>query len=218
VLKMAGSLDGKAAAHDGSSRWITGDVAREDVQRLRAWSDAVAVGAGTAIADDPRLTVRSAAYDGSRAPVRVVIDAAGRVPAGGALFSGDAPTLVATTDRAPRAVRDSWEARGAEVLVLDRDPGGRVALPSLVDELGKREVQGLLVEGGPTLAWSAIREDLVDELVVYLAPTLVGGRSAPTLLDGEGFAPIADALRVELRSVERLGDDLRVGARVHRDR
>lgn len=218
LLKMAGSLDGKSAARDRTSRWITGEGARADVQRLRAWADAVAVGAGTALADDPRLTVRAAAFGGAHAPLRIVVDATGRVPATGAVFSGEAPTVVATTDAAPRAARAAWEDRGAEVLVLDPDASGGVALPALLDELGKREVQGLLLEGGPTIAWSALRDDLVDELVVYLAPILVGGGAAPTLLDGDGFAPIAAARRVEVRSLRRLGDDLRVEAHVHRDR
>jgi diaminohydroxyphosphoribosylaminopyrimidine deaminase/5-amino-6-(5-phosphoribosylamino)uracil reductase len=218
VLKMAGSLDGKAAASDGTSRWITGEAARDDVQRLRAWADAIVVGAGTALADDPRLTVRSPAHVGAHAPLRIVVDATGRVPPGGAAFSDEAPTLVATTDLAPRAARAAWEDAGAEVLTLDRDARGGVSLDALVEELGKRELQGLLLEGGPTLAWSAIRDDLVDELVLYLAPVLVGGASAPTLLDGEGFTPIGGARPVTVRAVERLGDDLRVEARVHRDR
>jgi diaminohydroxyphosphoribosylaminopyrimidine deaminase/5-amino-6-(5-phosphoribosylamino)uracil reductase len=218
LLKMAGTLDGKSAARDGTSRWITGEVARADVHRLRAWSDAVAVGAGTVLADDPRLTVRHPAFEGGRPPLRIVLDATGRVPADRAAFSDDAATMVATTDLAPRASRQAWEARGAEVLVLDRDPDRAVSLAALVEELGKREIQGLLLEGGPTVAWAAIRDDLVDEFVLYLAPKLIGGAAAPTLVDGEGFAPISGARSLQIRSVERLGDDLRVEAHVHRDR
>jgi diaminohydroxyphosphoribosylaminopyrimidine deaminase/5-amino-6-(5-phosphoribosylamino)uracil reductase len=101
--------------------------------------------------------------------------------------------------------------------VLDGDADG-VSLPALLDELGKRELQGLLLEGGPTLAWAAVRDDLVDELALYVAPSLVGGAAAPSWLGGEGFAPVGEARRVELRAVTRLGEDLRVEARVHRDR
>ncbi len=218
LLKMAGSLDGKSAARDGSSRWITGEAARADVQRLRAWADAVVVGAGTVRSDDPRLTVRDPAFSRANPPTRVVLDSTGRVSADRAVFSDDAPTLVATTDRASRETREAWRARGADVVVLDRDASGGVSLAALLDELGKREAQGLLLEGGPTLAWSALREDLVDEVVFYLAPKLVGGGTAPTLVDGEGFAPIGDACSLQIRSVERLDGDLRVEARVHRDR
>ncbi|MBI3648165.1 MAG: bifunctional diaminohydroxyphosphoribosylaminopyrimidine deaminase/5-amino-6-(5-phosphoribosylamino)uracil reductase RibD [Actinobacteria bacterium] len=218
VLKMAGTLDGRAAARDGSSRWITGDAARADVQRLRAWADAIAVGSGTAVADDPSLTLRAPEFAAARPPLRVLLDTAGRVPARGNLFDGSAPTLVATTDLAPDARLGEWRSAGADVAVLDRDASGGVWLPGLVEELGKRDVQGLVIEGGPTLAWSAVREAVVDRVVFYLAPLLAGGASARGLIEGEGFAPISDALRLEIASVDRIGDDLRVEADVHRDR
>jgi diaminohydroxyphosphoribosylaminopyrimidine deaminase/5-amino-6-(5-phosphoribosylamino)uracil reductase len=218
ILKMAGTLDGKAAARDGSSRWITGDAARTDVQRLRAWADAIAVGAGTVLADDPRLTVRDPSFERATPPTPVVIDAVGRVPPDRAVFGGPVPALVATTERTPRERREAWAARGAEVLLVDRDGGGRVALVALVDELGKRGIQGLVLEGGPTLAWSAIRDEVVDEVIFYLAPRLVGGSSAPTLLGGDGIASLTDAVVLEDLELERLGDDLKVVARVHRHR
>ena len=215
VLKMASSLDGKAAAHDGSSRWITGEAARADAHRLRAWSDAIVVGSSTAIADDPELTVRGPHAATARRPLRVVVDASGRVPATLRLFDDAAATLVATTDRAPGARIDGWTAAGAEVALLDRDADGRVSLPSLVAELGKRDVQGLVFEGGPTLAWSAVREGLIDRIVWYVAPLLVGGSTAPTSLGGSGFAPIGDALRLGPLTVETLDPDLKVVADVH---
>jgi diaminohydroxyphosphoribosylaminopyrimidine deaminase / 5-amino-6-(5-phosphoribosylamino)uracil reductase len=218
TLKMASSLDGKTGAADGSSRWITGVAARGDVQRLRAASDAIVVGAGTAIADRPALTVRDGRYAQARRPVRVVVDATGRVAPVGPPFDRDAPTLVATTERASRTRRAAWESRGADVVVLDRDPAGGVSLPALLIDLGKREVQGLLVEGGPTLAWSFVREGLVDKVVLYQAPVLIGGESAPGVLGGAGFTPLANAMRLDMASVERVGDDLRTEAYVHRDR
>ena len=218
VLKMASSLDGKAAARDGSSRWISGEEARADVQRLRAWSDAVVVGSGTALADDPRLTVRDPVYASARPPLRVVVDPSGRVPGDRRVFDGAAPTLVATTELASPARRQEWVDAGADVSVLDRDATGGVALAALAELLGKRDVQGLLLEGGPTLAWSAIREGVIDRIVLYLAPKLVGGHGATGWLAGGGFAPIARAARVDLVSVERIGADLKVVADVHRDR
>jgi diaminohydroxyphosphoribosylaminopyrimidine deaminase / 5-amino-6-(5-phosphoribosylamino)uracil reductase len=175
TLKMAMSLDGKTAAADGSSRWITGPEARGDVQRLRAWADAIVVGAGTAIVDEPALTVRDERFADSRPPLRVVLDASGRVPPSGPLFEGGAPTLVATTAAAADGRIRGWAAAGADVLVLDHAAEGGVALESLLHALGKRDVQGLLVEGGATLAWSFVRDGLVDDAVVYLAPFLVGG-------------------------------------------
>jgi diaminohydroxyphosphoribosylaminopyrimidine deaminase/5-amino-6-(5-phosphoribosylamino)uracil reductase len=218
ILKMASTLDGKAAAADGTSAWITGPGARADVQRLRAWADAVAVGAGTALADDPSLTLRDSSFADARRPLRVVLDAAGRLPASGRLFDGSAPTLVATTERVPQDRARAWREAGADVAVVERDEDGRVSLPALVAELGKRDVQGLLIEGGPTVAWSAIRDGVVDRAVVYVAPMLAGGDSAPTVIDGVGFSPIAKAVRLDLASVRRIGDDIRVEADVHRDR
>ena len=215
ILKMATSLDGKAAAADGSSRWITGEAARADVHRLRAWSDAVVVGAGTAIADDPALTVRGSFAGTARPPLRVIADAAGRVSPTLRSFDDEAPTLVATTDRTSDARLREWTDAGADIAVLDRDAGGGVSLPALVDELGKRDAQGLLVEGGPTLAWSAVRDGVVDRVVAYLAPLLVGGTDSPTMLAGTGFAPIGTGLRLGPLEVEPMGDDLKVVADVH---
>jgi diaminohydroxyphosphoribosylaminopyrimidine deaminase / 5-amino-6-(5-phosphoribosylamino)uracil reductase len=218
ILKMASSLDGKAAARDGTSRWITGPTARADVQRLRAWADAVVVGAGTAVADDPALTVRDPVLASARPPMRVIVDASGRVPADGRAFGAAAPTLVATTESVSADRRREWLEGGADVIVLDRDPTGGVSLRGLLQTLGKRDVQGVLLEGGPTLAWSAIRDDVVDQLALYLAPSLVGGTAAPGWLGGPGFAPIARAASVDVVSIERLGPDLKVVADVHRHR
>jgi diaminohydroxyphosphoribosylaminopyrimidine deaminase/5-amino-6-(5-phosphoribosylamino)uracil reductase len=218
VLKMAVSLDGKSAARDGSSRWITGGEARADVQRLRAWADAVVVGAGTAIADDPSLTVRDPRFARAVPPLRVAVSASGRLPAAGRLFDGSAPTLVATTERAPDRSRGQWQSAGAEVQVCEADATGDVSLAALMAVLGKRDVQGVLLEGGPTVAWSAIRDGVVDRVVFYVAPTLVGGVDAGSTVGGAGFAPIAEARRLRWTSVERVGDDLRLEADVHRDR
>jgi diaminohydroxyphosphoribosylaminopyrimidine deaminase/5-amino-6-(5-phosphoribosylamino)uracil reductase len=218
TLKMASSLDGKSAAVDGTSRWITGEDARADVQRLRAWADAVVVGAGTALEDDPALTLRDPRWSDARPPVRVVVDATGRVGATGRLFDGSAPTIVATTDAAPDRSVDMWIDTGSEVLVLPRDEDGRVSLTALLEALGKRDVQGVLVEGGASLAWSFARERLLDRVVVYVAPTLVGGAGAGGGGGGRGVAPITEALELEFTSVERIGRDLRLEADVHRDR
>jgi diaminohydroxyphosphoribosylaminopyrimidine deaminase/5-amino-6-(5-phosphoribosylamino)uracil reductase len=217
VLKMAATLDGKVAARDGSSRWITGEEARAEVHRMRAAADAILVGAGTILADDPSLTVRDPDYRGH--PVlRVLVDARGRVPATAKLFSDQAPTLVVTTEASPEERRGEWAQAGADVVVFDYATKGGVSLDALFAHLGKRDVQLVLVEGGPTLAWSAVRDGLVDKLVLFLAPKLVGGAGAPGILGGEGLAPIAEALDVEIVDVALVGRDIKVEARVHRDR
>ncbi len=161
TLKSAASLDGKTAATDRSSRWITGEAAREDAHRLRAAADAIVIGAGTAVDDDPALTVRDPAYRG-RPPLRVVVDSSGRVPADARVFDGSAPTLVATTGRASRGVIDAWTAAGADVESFDPDETGGVCLADLLAHLGKRDVQGVLLEGGATLAWSFVEQRLID--------------------------------------------------------
>lgn len=218
VWKMAASLDGKVASRDGTSRWITGEAARRDVHRIRGWADAILVGAQTALVDDPSLTVRDPEYRG-RPPLRVLVDGRGRVAPTGDLFDDAAPTIVATTGSAPSERLDEWRGAGAEVLVYEAEAGSsRVPVGDLVRDLGKRDVQGILLEGGPTLAWALVEEGAVDEIVVYLAPKLIGGTDAPSMLGGRGFAPIASALQLRLRSFDRIGDDLRVEADVHRDR
>jgi len=216
TLKMASSLDGKAAARDGSSRWITGEEARADVHLLRAGADAIVVGAGTAFRDDPALTSRHPSYRGAP-KLRVVVDGRGIVPETHRLFDGEAPTLVATTERAPEARRASWR-RAAEVLVLEDAGDGLIPLDRLLQELGKRDVQHLLLEGGPTLAWEVVERGAVDEVVFYFAPVLVGGEDAPSVLMGAGIPSIGDGLAVGIREITRVGRDVKVVADVHRDR
>lgn len=216
TLKMAASLDGKAAARDGSSRWITGEEARADVHLLRASADAIVVGAGTAFRDDPELTARHPSYRGP-AKLRVVVDGRGIVPESHRLFDGRAPTLVATTERAPEDRREAWR-RGAELLVLEDAGDGLVPLDRLMQELGKRDVQQVLVEGGPTLAWEMVERGVVDELIFYFAPVLVGGEGAPSVLMGGGTPSIGDGRAVTIREVARVGPDIKVVADVHRHR
>jgi diaminohydroxyphosphoribosylaminopyrimidine deaminase/5-amino-6-(5-phosphoribosylamino)uracil reductase len=216
TLKMAASLDGRVAARDGSSRWITGEAARADVHRLRARADAVMVGSGTVLVDDPSLSVRLGGYRG-RQPLRVVVDGSGAVPPSRAVFDGSAPVLVATTRRASQETRSAWESAGAEVEMVDAGDG-RVALARLVESLGKRDVQTVLIEGGPTLAWSAVEEGIVDRFVLYLAPKLIGGDGTPGVLGGAGIRTIADALPAPISSAALVGHDVKVVSDVHRNR
>jgi diaminohydroxyphosphoribosylaminopyrimidine deaminase/5-amino-6-(5-phosphoribosylamino)uracil reductase len=218
VWKVATSLDGKTAAADGTSRWITSPEARADAHRLRAWADAIVVGAGTVRTDDPHLTVREESYADAWQPMRVVVDAGGRTSPTARVFDRDAPTLVATTDRASEQRIRAWADAGADVSVLEADPAGGVSPEALVRELGKRDVQGALLEGGPTLAWSFLRDDVVDRIVHYLAPSIIGGAGALGAVEGAGFVPVGAARAVSFERVEHVGPDLRVEADVHRDR
>ncbi len=217
IWKVATSLDGKTAARDGSSRWITSEEARRDAHRLRAWADAIVVGAGTVLADDPALTTRHPDLPAARSPLRVVVDGAGRVPPTASVFDRSAPTLVATTVAGERALGRVLPAE-VEVAVCAADATGGVAPAALLDELGKRDVQGVVLEGGATLAWSFLRDGAVDRIVQYVAPRLIGGATAPGALMGEGFSPVAAAQDLTFVRVDRVGRDLRVEADVHRDR
>jgi len=211
VVKAAMSLDGRIAARDGSSRWITGDAARADAHALRADSQAVVVGAGTALADQPRLTVRDVTPPVEHQPLRVVLDATGRVPADGPLFDTDlAPTLVVTTNTVSDAAHQSWLAAGAKVLTVPAATNGLgVDLTATLEALGGLGVLQALVEGGATLAGALVDAGLADRLVTYVAPTLLGRDGRPAF-DLTGPATIAEARRWQLIDVARVGDDVRL--------
>jgi diaminohydroxyphosphoribosylaminopyrimidine deaminase/5-amino-6-(5-phosphoribosylamino)uracil reductase len=179
VWKVAATLDGRVAAADGSSRWITGEPARAAVHRLRATCDAVLVGSGTVLADDPQLTVRDAdGRNALRQPLRVVVDRRGRLPEDARVFDDAGPTLVSSAS-SPAA---------------------------LLGELFDRDVRRLLLEGGPTLAGAFLREGLVDEIVIHLAPKLLG--SGPSLVSDLGIRAIGDALDLSVVDVTLLGGDV----------
>ncbi len=217
IWKVAASLDGKTAARDGSSRWITSPEARADAHRLRAWADAVIVGAGTVLADDPQLTVRREDLTDAWQPLRVVVDASGRVPPTAAVFRQPGPVIVATSERAGSQVA-AWHGVDAEVVVLEPDPTGGVSPVGLLRELGKRDVQGALLEGGASLAWSFLRDGAIDRIVQYVAPRVIGGARATGIAGGDGFAPVDAALGLTFARIDTVGPDLRVEADVHRDR
>lgn len=207
TLKLATSLDGRIAAADGSSRWVTGPGARRDGHRLRAESDAVLVGSGTVLADDPLLTVRLRGWSGSQ-PLRIVLDADGKVPAERAIFDRSARTIVATTAKSVgSANRDDWH-RVAEILEVPAHDG-RVDLRALLAELGTRGINDLLVEGGATLAGAFVEARLVDRFVVYVAPKLLGAHGLPAI-GGLVIGSIDQAIDLKFTSIRRVGADLRL--------
>jgi diaminohydroxyphosphoribosylaminopyrimidine deaminase/5-amino-6-(5-phosphoribosylamino)uracil reductase len=209
--KYAASLDGRAAAADGSSQWITGAEARADAHRLRAHRDSVLVGSGTVLADDCHLTVRHGGKLAARQPLRVVVDTHARTPLDAKVVDSAAPTLIACGDDADPAALD--RLRGvADVAVLPRSHEGRVDLGALLLELYRRDVRSVLLEGGPALAGAFVDERRVDLVVAYLAPALIGGDGTPALA-GAGAPSIDKAWRLHLDDVRRVGPDLRIEAR-----
>lgn len=211
VLKAAMTLDGRTSAADGTSQWITGPAARADGHRLRANSQAVLVGAGTALADAPRLTVRAVEPAPSSQPLRVLMDSRGRVPAEGPLFDPSlAPTLVLTTSQASDRAVAAWEAAGAEVTAVAAAREGRgLDLEAALALLGSRGVLQALVEGGPTLHGGFARAGLADRLVLYVGALSLGEAGRP-LLAGPGPCTLAEAQRWRLLDVRRLGQDVRL--------
>jgi diaminohydroxyphosphoribosylaminopyrimidine deaminase/5-amino-6-(5-phosphoribosylamino)uracil reductase len=207
-MKVAASLDGRTALPDGKSQWITGEAARRDAHHWRARSCAVLTGIGTVREDDPRLTVRHVAT--SRQPLRVVVDSRLETPESARVLAGG-PVLIACA-RDDREAAERLRDTGAEVLYLP-NPSGKVDLPALFQLLAERGINEVLVEAGTKLNGSLLREALVDELLVYLAPCLIGdaGRGMASLPTLENLAA---RLRLKLRDLRLVGEDLRVLAEV----
>ncbi|UPU34810.1 bifunctional diaminohydroxyphosphoribosylaminopyrimidine deaminase/5-amino-6-(5-phosphoribosylamino)uracil reductase RibD [Geomonas paludis] len=206
VLKSALTLDGMSATASGDSKWVTGDAARREVHRLRGRLDAIMVGVGTVIKDDPLLTCR---VPGGKDPLRVIVDSTLRIPRHAALFSlkSQAPTVIATCCTDTAGI-EAVVAHGVEVLVC-KEKEGRVDLDDLLTKLGERGVQSILLEGGHHLAGAFVRGGLIDHCMLFLAPKLVGG-AGTGLFAGEGVHLMADAIRLEDVKVKRVGVDLLV--------
>jgi diaminohydroxyphosphoribosylaminopyrimidine deaminase / 5-amino-6-(5-phosphoribosylamino)uracil reductase len=216
LFKSAMTLDGKVATRSGDSKWISGELSRQRAHYWRAECDAVAVGIGTALADDPLLTARlSAPVDPEKQPRRVVFDSLGRLPLDAQLVrdARGVPLTVVVSRAAPRSATEALEAHGVEVIVAtgENEPG-RVA--SALDQLGAAGVGSILLEGGPHLAGAFLDADEVDEIRLFLAPLILGGRSARDPLEGQGVEQIADAVRALTLDCERVGEDLLVSARI----
>lgn len=205
--KYAATLDGRIAAADGSSRWISSPESRADVHRLRAEADAVVIGSGTLRADDPHLAVRGH-DDAVVQPLRVVVDTGATVRPGARVLDDAARTLIAVAADAPTGHLDGLTA---EVLRLPRARSGRgLDIPALLTALYERDVRSVLLEGGPTLAGAFLAAGAVDKVTGYLAPALLG--AGPAALADAGIGTIAQALRLDVTDVVRIGPDLRVTA------
>jgi diaminohydroxyphosphoribosylaminopyrimidine deaminase/5-amino-6-(5-phosphoribosylamino)uracil reductase len=207
VLKAAVSLDGKIATRTGDARWVSGERSREYVHTLRDQVDAVIVGIGTVRRDNPRLTTRLP--EGGRDPIRVVVDGLGPFPHDAQILQADAAsrTWVAVAADAPTERIRAMERRGLTVLEAGGFRG-RVSLEHLLKRLGEREITSVMIEGGEGIFTSAIEEGIVDKFLLFVAPILVGGKSASSLFGGTGIEKIGQALRLARLRIERLGDDV----------
>ncbi|MCD6248270.1 MAG: 2,5-diamino-6-(ribosylamino)-4(3H)-pyrimidinone 5'-phosphate reductase [Hadesarchaea archaeon] len=207
ILNAAMTLDGKIATKSGDSR-ISG---REDLSRthqLRGRVDAVMVGIGTVLADNPSLTVRHAE---GKNPTRVIVDSSARIPLDAKVLDDSAPTIIATTSRAKKQKLEELREKGAKLVIAGNE---KVDLRELLKYLYAHGVKVLLLEGGSTLNWGMLKEGLVDEIRVTVSPRIVGGEKAKTLVGGEGFKKISEGIKLEPVDVRKIGEDILLSYRV----
>ncbi len=213
LFKSAMTLDGKVATRSGDSKWISGEASRRRAHHWRAECDAVAVGVGTALADDPLLTARVQGV--GRQPRRVVFDSLGRLPLSAQLVrdAKRVPLTVVVSRAAPRSATDALETHGADVIVAtgENEPA-RVC--SALDQLGAVGISSILLEGGPHLAGAFLDAGEIDEIRLFLAPLVLGGKKARDPLEGEGVELISEAVRALTLTCDRVDDDLLIGARI----
>jgi diaminohydroxyphosphoribosylaminopyrimidine deaminase/5-amino-6-(5-phosphoribosylamino)uracil reductase len=213
LFKSAMTLDGKVATRSGDSKWISGETSRARAHRWRAECDAVAVGIGTALADDPLLTARIPGVD--KQPRRIVFDSLARLPLDSQLVEGarEVPLTVVVSRAAPRTATDPLETHGAEVIVAtgEHEPA---RVRSALQQLGQSGISSILLEGGPHLAGAFLDAGEIDEMRLFLAPAVLGGRTARDPLEGEGAETIADATQALSIECEPIDDDLLVTARM----
>jgi diaminohydroxyphosphoribosylaminopyrimidine deaminase/5-amino-6-(5-phosphoribosylamino)uracil reductase len=213
VAKTAQSLDGKIATASARSRWISSAPARAESHRLRATADAILVGIETVLADDPRLSVRHGRGRRGR-PVKIIVDSHLRTPPAARCLgaASPAPVIIATTVHSPTKAAKLMR-RGAEIIRLPVRRG-RVPLRLLFRRLAVRGLHTLLIEGGGEVLAGALAERLVDRIVFFVAPVLIGGRTAPSSVSGRGIARLSDAIRLSDLHIRRIGPDLRVDAAI----
>ncbi|MEJ2254444.1 MAG: bifunctional diaminohydroxyphosphoribosylaminopyrimidine deaminase/5-amino-6-(5-phosphoribosylamino)uracil reductase RibD [Nitrospirota bacterium] len=205
ILKTAMTLDGKIATPEGESKWITGEPARRLVHRVRDEVDAILTGIGTVRADDPELTAR---VPGGEDPLRVIVDPNLEVSPDARVLRTPPPTLLVTRNRGEKA--RGLETRGIELLFFQ----GRLSLRWLIEELGRRNIVSVLIEAGSSLNASAFEEEIVDKAMVFVAPTVIGGRTAFTPVGGSSFRRLGEACRLDRLQVRRVGEDILIQGRV----
>jgi len=212
ILKAGMTLDGKVATAKGESRWITGEPSRREVHQLRGGVDAVLIGVGTVLADDPALTARTGPrleQLASRQPLRIVVDSRLRTPVKAQILAQQdkAKTIIATTAAAPAARRSVLQKKGIEILTLPALQG-RVSLPALLMQLGRRGILSLLVEGGSEVNAAMLKAQLVDHICLYMAPLLLGGQNAKGVIGGTSPARLAGAIGLRHVVTRSIGNDV----------
>ena len=206
-MKIAASLDGKTALNNGVSQWITGEAARHDGHRFRARSCAVLTGIGTVLEDDPQLSVRF--IETSRQPLRIIIDSQLKIPTTAKVLRGEGELIFTTTDNKERI--SALKEAGARPIILPSEKG-KIDLAGLMQILADFEINELLVEAGNRLSSAFIREGLVDELIIYLAPHLIGNR-AMGMLQLPELTDLSEKYNLKIKDLRMVGEDIRIMSR-----
>lgn len=215
LYKAAMSLDGKIACHTGESQWISSEKSREEVQRLRGILSGIMVGAGTVIADNPRLTCRMEEYEN---PARIIVDGKLRVPVESRIFHEPGRNIILTTSEASPEKKKALENLGVEMIEADSEEPGKVDLKSAMLALGIKGIDGILLEGGPTLAASALEAGIIDAVRFYIAQKIIGGREASSPFAGTGAAHMNEVVPLTDAVYGTSGDDLWIQAYIQREK
>ncbi|MCY6484885.1 bifunctional diaminohydroxyphosphoribosylaminopyrimidine deaminase/5-amino-6-(5-phosphoribosylamino)uracil reductase RibD [Clostridium aestuarii] len=210
LLKTAMTLDGKIATHNGDSKWITNEKSRKYVHQIRNRVSAIMVGIGTVLQDNPKLTTRLEEKESSD-PTRVIVDSRGRIPLDCNVLNVDseAQTIVVVTELADKDKINSIKEKGADVIITP-SKDNRVNLAYLMKELGKRDIDSVLLEGGSTLNYSALKENIVDKVISFIAPKIIGGEQAKTPVGGNGIDYMKDAITLENIKILRFEEDIMI--------
>lgn len=218
IHKTAMSLDGKTASNSGHSQWITGEEARRHAHWLRQRVASIMVGVGTVVQDDPSLNVRGIDVDALH-PVRIIVDSRGRIPLSSKVLNDtlSTKTIIATTEQMRYEIEQRLIEKGVEVFKFVSD-NGRVSLKALLKELGNRRIDSVLIEGGGILAASAFESKLVDKVMYYLAPKIIGGTDATGVVMGKGIQHMDEAITLKDMKCQTIGSDLLISAMVNRER
>jgi len=220
LLKTAMTIDGKIATHTGNSRWITGPEARQQVHRLRNTYDGILVGIGTVLADNPSLTTRLDDFTddnrdiSGKDPIRIIVDSKARTPLDSKVLNlqADAIAFIAISKLAPKDKVEGLKAVGAKILVCDTTATGQVDLKDLMIKLGQLDITSVILEGGSQIAASALENELVDKVMWFIAPKIVGGQQAPSPVAGRGISKMSQALELKNIKIESFGEDISIEA------
>jgi diaminohydroxyphosphoribosylaminopyrimidine deaminase/5-amino-6-(5-phosphoribosylamino)uracil reductase len=205
VLKSGMSLDGKIATYSGESKWITSKESREDAQNLRNRLNSIMVGVNTVIADDPELTCR---VNNEKKLIRIVVDTKLRIPLDSKVVKNtDKLTIIATTLKANEDKKQNLRDLGVKVIEVS-EKNNKVNLKELIEKLGQEGIDSILIEGGGTLNFSALEENIVDKVIFYIAPKILGGENSKSCIAGIGFAELNQAVNLKDMSYRKIGEDL----------